>query len=229
MLLVFASAFLFLRMNTYDAMPVATSLIETDSVSQDDGWFTVTPEEIKGNIVLYQGGLVETAAYLPLAIELSERGFQVFIPEMPLNLAILDSDVIDDIKEAHPFEQDWWIAGHSLGGASASIYAKENAEEIEGIIFLAAYPSNDSDLSELPLSVLSITGTQDAILNMDQYEQTKDLLPSDTLHVAIEGGNHSNFGHYGFQEGDKESTISREEQQEEVTKFINDFVLNENK
>lgn len=223
--LIVTFGYIFLRMNTYEAMPEAAALLEAADVSRDGGWITVTPEEAEGHIVLYQGGLVETEAYLPLAKELSEEGFQVFIPQMPLNLAILDTDIVDDIKEAHPSNKEWWLAGHSLGGASASIYAKENHEKIEGVIFLAAYPSDDSDLSDLPLSVLSITASSDAVLNMEQYEQTKGLLPDDTEYMTIQGGNHSNFGHYGFQEGDEESEISREQQQDEIVQSIIDFII----
>ncbi|OJF94160.1 alpha/beta hydrolase [Alkalibacterium sp. 20] len=224
--LIIISGYIFLRMNTYKAMPEATALLEEDNVTQDERWITITPKEIEGHIVLYQGGLVETEAYLPLANELSDEGYQVFIPQMPLNLAILDIDAIDKIKVAYPSEKEWWLAGHSLGGASASIYAKENYEEIEGLIFLAAYPSDNSDLSALLLSVLSITGSNDAILNLDQYEQTKDLLPEDTTYVTIDGGNHSNFGHYGFQAGDMESDLSREGQQDEIVHYISDFLNN---
>lgn len=225
--LILIFGYIFLRMNTYEAMPEATAFLEESEVTSDQDWITVTPEEIEEHIVLYQGGLVETEAYLPLAKKLSDEGYQVFIPHMPLNLAILDSDIIDEIKEGHPSDKEWWLAGHSLGGASASIYAKENHEEIEGVIFLAAYPSDDSELSELSLSVLSITGSNDGILNKDQYNETRSLLPDDAKFKVIQGGNHSNFGHYGFQEGDGDSEISREQQQNEIVKYIDDFITEE--
>ncbi len=38
-------------------------------------------------------------------------------------------------------------------------------------------------------------------------------LPPDTHDVRIDGGNHSQFGYYGFQPGDWPATITREEQQ----------------
>ena len=216
--------FLFLQFNTYEASKEATDLLSDEGVSQGDDWLTVIPDEIDGQIVFYQGGLVEPAAYLPLAKALSEEDFQVFIPQMPLNLAILDMDVIDEIIAANPSDKEWWLAGHSLGGASASIYADENAEEIEGLIFLAAYPSDSSDLSDSALDVLSIAGSLDGIINTEQYEKTKTLLPEDTVYAEIEGGNHSNFGTYGFQEGDRKSVLSREEQQEETVQVISDFL-----
>lgn len=225
-LLLFVSGYIFLRLNTYEASQEANDLLKHESVSQDGDWITVTPDEIDGQIVFYQGGLVESAAYLPLAKMLSEEGYQVFIPEMPLNLAILDTDIIDEIIAANPSEKGWWLAGHSLGGASASIYTKENTEMIEGVIFLAAYPSDNSDLSDSGLGVLSIAGSLDGIINTEQYEETKALLPEDTLYNEIEGGNHSNFGSYGFQEGDSKSEMSREEQQEETVQVISDFLKN---
>ncbi|MFO8068412.1 MAG: alpha/beta family hydrolase [Alkalibacterium sp.] len=225
-LLIIISGYVFLRMNTYEAMPAAKALIEEDNITQDEGWITITPEEIEGHIVFYQGGLVETEAYLPLANKLSNEGYQVFLPQMPFNLAILDSDAIDKIKAAYPSEKDWWLAGHSLGGASASIYAKENYDEIAGLIFLAAYPSDDSDLSGSSLPTLSITGTRDGILNQEQYKQTKELLPDNATYIAIDGGNHSNFGYYGFQAGDGESELSREEQLDKVVDEIQTFINN---
>lgn len=82
--------FLFLQFNSYEASKEATDLLSDEGVIQGDDWLTVTPDEIDGQIVFYQGGLVEPAAYLPLAKTLSEENFQVFIPQMPLNLAILD-------------------------------------------------------------------------------------------------------------------------------------------
>jgi hypothetical protein len=39
------------------------------------------------------------------------------------------------------------------------------------------------------------------------------LLPADTRWVEIEGGNHSQFGHYGHQLFDGSPTTTREEQQ----------------
>ena len=42
--------------------------------------------------------------------------------------------------------------------------------------------------------------------------------------VAIDGGNHAQFGHYGKQKGDPDATISREEQQRIAVDAIEDFL-----
>lgn len=219
-----AGAFLFIRLNTYQAMPEAISLLSLETVHQDDGWIRVEPETFSSSIVLYQGGLVEEEAYLPLAVKLSEKGYRVFLPSAPLNLAILNLSVFEEIYRIHDEESKWLLGGHSLGGASATIFASTNTELLDGIILLASYPSEGSDLSASNLPVLSITGSQDAILNRERYLEASENLPDDTVHKVIEGGNHSNFGHYGFQSGDGESSISRAIQQEEITALIDDFI-----
>lgn len=223
-ILLILLGFLFLQFNTYEASKEATDLLSDDGVSQGDDWLTVISDEIDGQIVFYQGGLVEPAAYLPLAKALSEENFQVFIPQMPLNLAILDMDVIDEIIAANPSDKDWWLAGHSLGGTSATIYAKENPDDIEGIILLAGYPNENSDLSDLNLPILSITSTNDKVINDENYEKSKSLLPEKTSYKEIEGGNHSNFGYYGLQDGDGRSILSRTEQQNLVVHYIKTFI-----
>lgn len=43
--------------------------------------------------------------------------------------------------------------------------------------------------------------------------------------VAVEGGNHAQFGNYGKQRGDAEATISREEQQDITVEAINKFLM----
>jgi hypothetical protein len=49
---------------------------------------------------------------------------------------------------------------------------------------------------------------------LDKFNDSKKLLPPDTVWVVIEGGNHAQFGNYGFQPGDNVATISAVNQQE---------------
>lgn len=219
-----AAGLVFIRIRTYQAMPEAVTLLDESHVTVEEDWIRVDSDSNRGNIVLYQGGLVEPEAYLPLADQLSEKGFRVFIPYMPLNLSILGSDKIDDILEMYEGEEEWWLGGHSLGGTSASIYASDNHDKIDGLFFLASYPNDGSDLSDLNLPVLLITGTLDEILNRESFDSAASNLPLATEFYQIEGGNHSNFGYYGFQDGDGESMISREEQHEEVAERLDDFI-----
>jgi pimeloyl-ACP methyl ester carboxylesterase len=143
---------------------------------------------------------------------------------MPGNLAVLDMNAADGIKEKHLEIESWYMSGHSLGGSMASSYIAENSKEFDGIILLASYST--ADLSALGLDVLSIYGSNDGVLNMEKYEEYKPNLPEDFKEVVINGGCHAYFGAYGEQEGDKKATITREEQIEITVKEILQFINN---
>lgn len=225
LILTLAGALLFyINLNTYRAMPEARSLLTLENVHQEDNWIRIEPEGYSQSIVLYQGGLVEEEAYLPLAVKLSEEGYRVFLPSQPFNLAILNASIFEDIYNEYDEDEQWWLGGHSLGGASASIYASGNDKLLDGIIFMAAYPSANSDLSASALPVLSISGSNDEIVDQERYIEAGENLPDLTVNTVIEGGNHSYFGYYGFQSGDGEARITREEQHEELVTLINGFI-----
>jgi hypothetical protein len=51
---------------------------------------------------------------------------------------------------------------------------------------------------------------------VDTFDEKTALLPLNTEYVVIQGGNHAQFGDYGFQPGDNEATITRADQQQQV-------------
>lgn len=219
--LIVLIAFIWLKSQTYGPMEAAVEAIQQENVTVEGRVIRLEPEgEPVANLVFYPGGLVEAEAYAVLGQSLAERGVRVFIPKMPLNLAILHPNAFDRIYKQYGDENDWYIGGHSLGGASASIYASEQSEHLTGVFLLGAYPSGNSDLSNLQIPVVSIDATRDQIMVRDQYEQRKTLLPPETDYIRIEGGNHSQFGYYGFQKGDGKSLLSREEQHKQVVDAI---------
>lgn len=55
---------------------------------------------------------------------------------------------------------------------------------------------------------------------VEKSEQNRHLLPTATRWVIIEGANHSQFGWYGFQPGDRSATISRARQQELMIQIV---------
>lgn len=226
--MLFIGLYVFIQFSTYEAMNEARAILNEENVSQTDEWITVEPEERIGTIVFYQGAFVEAESYLPFAKRLSIEGFRVFIPYMPLNLAILNNSVFETIHEQYPSDdsdEQWFIAGHSLGGASAAIFAADESTTIDGVIFLASYPSVNSDLSEKQYPVISITGSNDRIVNEERFTESKDLLPDSTVFQIVEGGNHSNFGYYGLQSGDGISSLSRREQHDQVVDTIKSALL----
>ena len=147
-------------------------------------------------------------AFLPLR-KIAEQGVLVILLPVRLNLAFFEIDAADKAIPDFPEIRDWVVGGHSLGGVAASLYAKEN-DDLDGIVYWASYPSDDS-LKNTEMEFTSIYGTLDN--SLESIEASSSLLPSATKFVAIEGGNHSQFGNYGLQPGDNEAAISREEQQ----------------
>lgn len=81
-------------------------------------------------------------------------------------------------------------------------------------------PDKNDDLSDrqdLANSSASICATNDAFTTQEGIERTQHLLPPNTVIHAIEGGNHSQFGDYGFQSGDGTATITQDEQLQIIT------------
>lgn len=71
-------------------------------------------------LIFYPGGKVENTAYAPLLHDLAEDGILCVLVKMPCNLAVLDMNAADSIPERFSEVTDWYIGGHSLGGAMAA-------------------------------------------------------------------------------------------------------------
>jgi dienelactone hydrolase len=163
--------------------------------------------------VFYPGGRVDYRAYAVPLRKIAEQGFFVILLPVRLNLAFFDVNAADRAIADFPQIKHWVVGGHSLGGVAAALYASKHAN-LDGIVFWASYPADDS-LKNTKLKVLSIYGTQD-MGGMEQFDKSRGMLPADTQFVVIDGGNHGQFGDYGFQPGDKQATITRVDQQAEV-------------
>ncbi|MCX8058912.1 MAG: alpha/beta hydrolase [Spirochaetes bacterium] len=174
-------------------------------------------------LVFYPGGHVNYKSYSPICFKLAEKGINSILIKMPFNLAFFGIKKIEKYINLYK-NFKWYICGHSLGGVAATLYSKNNYKKLSGLILLASYPSKD--ISYLNLRVLSIYATNDGLVSPEKIEIKKKLLPLTTKFFLIEGGNHSQFGYYGFQKGDLNSTISREKQIDIVISQIYDFIFN---
>ena len=204
-----------------ESVALALKSDENVTVTEEDfGWFFDGPSEGGKALIFYPGGKVEETAYAPMLRTIAENAADVFLVKAPMKLAIFAYDKAGEIIRTHEYEH-WFIAGHSLGGTAASFYAAENGKDLDALILLASYSTE-----ELPegLKVLSVRGSEDGILNMKQYENCKKNLPDGAQEYVIEGGNHCGFGLYGHQRGDGEALISASEQSavaaEQICKFI---------
>ncbi len=176
------------------------------------------PEASDTALIFYPGGKVDPYAYEKLCTELSEQGIPVIVAKMPMELAVLDINAAKDIVASYPDVKRWFIGGHSLGGAMAATWAAKNQDSLCGVVLLAAYPTK-----ELDIPCLSVYGSEDGVLNREKYAKALSLM-SNLREFVIQGGNHCQFGDYGFQKGDNEATIGYDEQIDTTVSLIVDFV-----
>lgn len=206
--------------NTYQASPLARRIAKTATNHKNYLLFR-SKGKVKANIIFYQGALVEEEAYSQLARDLADKGYNTYILKTPLNLPVLSPHKAKTIINQNHLT-NVYLAGHSLGGVVASQNAK--VAPVRGIILLASYPSRKSDLSHKKLRVLSITASNDHILNWEKYEEAKKRLPNSSTFRTIVGGNHSRFGNYGHQKGDGKATLSHKSSEKQLATFISNFI-----
>ncbi|MBI5031454.1 MAG: alpha/beta hydrolase [Chloroflexi bacterium] len=204
--------------NPYQPMPQALDALKSDSQVEvsNSPWlvFKSRASEPTTGFIFYPGGLVDYRAYAPAAKSIAAQGYLVVIVPMPFNLAFFDANRANDVIAKYPAIKRWAIGGHSLGGVAAAMFVKNHPDAVQAIAFWASYPNTPDDLSQSKIAALSIYGTKDGAV--DRITASRNLLPTSTQYVVIEGGNHAQFGYYGIQSGDGVATISREEQQKQV-------------
>ena len=68
--------------------------------------------------------------------------------------------------------------------------------------------------------VTKLAGTRDGLARPSAVEANRGKLPASTRWVWVAGGNHSQFGWYGFQPGDRRATIAASAQREVMTREV---------
>jgi dienelactone hydrolase len=205
--------------DAYPPQQPALDALESDAqviVTQHDGFITFEPANIKPatGFVFYPGGRVDYRVYSPALHEIAARGYFVAVVKVRINLAFFDLNAAERVISRYPDIRHWAVGGHSLGGVAAASYASNHLDALDGLVFWASYPADDS-LAASSLKVLSIYGTND-MAGMETFDKSRAQLPAETQFVTIEGGNHAQFGAYGPQDGDKVATIPAEEQWAQV-------------
>lgn len=187
-----------------------------------------TPE---AGVVFYPGGRVHPDAYVrSLAPLVRDANVTVVIPRLPLHLAVVDyelaqsgvgSHAADSAMADHPAIDEWYVGGHSLGGAMACRYGATS--EVEGLLLYASYC--DVDISERRIAVMSVTGNADGVLNRTAYERNRDTLPATTRFAELSGVNHTQFGSYTGQ--DRPSGTSYETAHSRLNNVVVPWLQNE--
>jgi hypothetical protein len=210
----------------YQPAVEATVLIERQSdviVEEKIGFkkaLVITPEDVDESVgwIIYPGGKVDYKAYAVLGYQLAmESGQRVIIVSFPFHLAVFDINAGKTWMDKYEDTSQWYVIGHSLGGVMGAQMAKNN-EEIIGIGFLASYPS--ADFSQSDVRMISIRGSSDKILNLAAFADAQSKFSPYTEFYVIQGGNHSQFGSYGFQKDDGMATVTKENQIKMVVEFL---------
>lgn len=191
-----------------------------------DGVLTYGSTDASVGFIFYPGGKVDFRAYEPLMAALASKGAFCVLLQMPFQLAVLDVDAAEGIAEDYPAVGHWYLGGHSLGGSMAASYLKSNSADFSGLVLLGSYST--ADLSQTPLRVLSLYGSEDRVMNREKYDRYKSNLPDALTEIVLEGGCHAGFGMYGAQKGDGVPTVSTEEQILRSADLIFSFMQGEN-
>jgi len=217
-LILFITAFYIYTSIYYKAEGVAVNALNQDiknGRAKEEKQYILLPSKTQTDtaLIFYPGGKVEAAAYYPLLSKISSQGITCILVKMPFHLAVFNSTAADKIMQEIPDIKNWYIGGHSLGGAMASSYMASHPDSLNGLILLGAYPYGDIDTQK----ALVLYGTMDGVLSREKIKGAGNVIP-------IEGGNHAGFGNYGSQKGDGTALIPGEEQQEIAVKAILEFI-----
>jgi Alpha/beta hydrolase family len=204
----------------YRASAAARLAIQPDSlvaVTHDNEIWSFVPRRPPGAgtpaLIFFPGALVDPVAYAPLARAAASAGFPVYIVGLPRRGAFGGAEDpalerrLDQLLTATVTPRNWVIAGHSRGAVVASAIAVEHRIGLVGVILIGSSHPRDVDLSALLVPVTKIVGTRDGLATREEVEANRAKLPAATHWVWVEGGNHSQFGWYGFQPGDRRATI----------------------
>ena len=98
-------------------LPEAIAALESDdlvTVTQEP-WLTFSPTQNMSNtgFIFYPGGRVDPRAYASLMNTIASEGYLVIVPEMPINMAVFNANIADEIIAYYPYIDHWVIGGHS--------------------------------------------------------------------------------------------------------------------
>jgi pimeloyl-ACP methyl ester carboxylesterase len=206
----------------YRATAAAHQALQSDAavtVTAGDGSWSFTPRTPSAaGLIFFPGGLVDPAAYAPLTHAIAAAGYPSVLVQVPTRGAFggADSPAVRSrallAVRSHGHVRAWVLAGHSRGGVIASTLARDGFPSLAGLVLIGTSHPRDFSLAALTIPVTRVYGTHDTIAGEEKLARTRGNLPPSTRMIRIDGGNHSQFGSYGFQPFDWPAAISRDAQ-----------------
>ena len=220
LVLLLAGSFFVYVSDNYKADDTALNALASDEVIIEKtgyGWFFDGPTEDTA-LIFYPGAKVDEKAYAPLLHEIAAKGIDVCLIDSAFDIAFFNMNGAEKAMQEYDYAS-WYIGGHSLGGVVASYYLQKHPKDFEGLVLLASYTNK-----KMPDSIkeIVIVGSEDGVINRKALAKGRELASADYHEFTIEGGNHCQFGSYGFQKGDDEAEITTEEQIDQTADFIFD-------
>ena len=172
----------------YRASDEASAALASDSrvtVTAADGLRRFVPAEAdpaQASVVFLPGALVDPVAYAPLLHAVAAEGHPAYLFDLP------------------------W-----RGAKIAALVARRPLTAMTGLILIGSTHPRDFSLADTRLAVTKIYGIADGVASAADVRGNAVLLPASTRWIAIESGNHHQFGYYGFQPGDHFAAITRDE------------------
>jgi pimeloyl-ACP methyl ester carboxylesterase len=176
--------------------------------------------------MLLPGCPADPHAYGPLARAVASRGYVSVIVKVPYRCAPWPQHSAQLRQRVRDIAGSctscpWALAGHSRGVRHAlEIVRALPREEIAALLLIGSTHPRDDDYSDLSMPVMKIMASEDGVAPLDTALGHRALLPASTRFEVIEGGNHAQFGYYGFQLFDHRARISREEQHARTAELV---------
>ncbi len=183
--------------------------------ARDDYWAFMPRRPAAVGLAFFPGGMVDPVAYAAIARAVASGGYAVVLVRLPRRGAFGGADGptplarLDTATRGVGVVRHWVVAGHSRGGVVAARAALRGGDTLAGLVLIGTSHPRDFSLAHLKVPVARVFGTRDTVADAEKLEATRHNLPPHTRHVRIDGGNHSQFGDYGFQPGDWPATIDR--------------------
>jgi len=204
----------------YKSKTDSTITIDDNLISTKNEIITKS-DMVNIGIIIYSAEKIQREAYIPLMTELSDYGYQCFLPTASGNIPLLNIDGANSVIQNNGSIELWIMVGHSYGADSAARFVSSH-QEISGLVMLAGRGTRASKLENI--KILSIIGSEDGVIDFEQYNSSKAKFLSKPDEKTILGGNHTYFADAELVLGDSEASVTVEQQISQTAALIDDFV-----